>query len=312
MEEQKIEKKVRFDFYQVYIRNDKGSTLFDLNDWVNLISNKKFEDRNIRYNGDIIRCDQAEVVSAEKNPLTFFHFTKLRTSTAPAVASLNLPELNDVTLKSDEYIAEDISGLFDDTNKVVMLQRNIYSLSVKAIETYISYFWQHSGEDRENEIIEFRPIIRRDAYKKIMGSNKYKSIIIRTANLKNKPFPSIFKSSFSDAIDAMKNYEGATIEVRIKAKRKKDDFLNSDEIQKSIKEINNNNSLFSKATVTVEDNNHVRDVIDLIAGQLHIYMSFLIPKKAYLDPAAVQQRMLEKYSINYDDKYKNTVDKNLI
>ena len=136
MIEENKKKKVSFDFYQVWKVSNNQEKVFDFDDWCELMetTKKKLDDRNIGYNGDIIRCNNIYVSNAEKNPITILHFLRMRRGTTPAVANLNLPKLQDVKLESDEYIAEDVSALFDSTNYVLMLQKNIFSLSVKALQ----------------------------------------------------------------------------------------------------------------------------------------------------------------------------------
>lgn len=125
MIEENKKKKVSFDFYQVWKVSNNQEKVFDFDDWCELMetTKKKLDDRNIGYNGDIIRCNNIYVSNAEKNPITILHFLRMRRGTTPAVANLNLPKLQDVKLESDEYIAEDVSALFDSTNYVLMLQK---------------------------------------------------------------------------------------------------------------------------------------------------------------------------------------------
>lgn len=311
-------KRIRFDFYQVYLHKKGGrikdDSLFDLDDWIELISNvSKLAERNVGYNGDIVRCDNVYVDHPDKNPLTIFHFTKLRSGTAPAIANLNLPDLSDVSLKSDEYIAEDVSGLYDSSSHVVMLQKNIFSLSATAISNYMSYFWQKQ-EGHEQDIIEFRPVIRKDAFRSSLKANAFKELIVKTANLKKGlAFPdNILSSGLNNVIEAMKQYSGATIEVRIRPRRVKESYLDKEEVKDTINEIEANKQYFKKATVVTENVNQTKETIELLCGLLHIYLEFNIPLKTYLDPSVVQQDMITKYSLNYDERYKDTVDRNLL
>ena len=310
-------KQVRFDFYQVYVHQSnkryKDDKLFDLDDiWEIINEISELKDKSIDYNGDIVRCDNIYVNNPDKNPLTVFHFTKLRSDNVPATTSLQLPKLSEVNLKDDEYIAEDVSGLYDHTNHVIMLQKNIFSLSMQAIANYLTYFWQKSDLNREDQIIEFRPVMRKDAFKQAKKAKNIKKLIVKTANLgKDKMFPkNLLSSSLNNIISAMEQYGGSVVEVKITPRRSKDSFLDKDKVQETIKEIEENPKLFTKAVIV--DKDQQQDTIELLAGKIHIYREFNVPTKTYLNPETVQEDIIGYYSLNYDTKFKQTIDNNLL
>lgn len=311
MEEENKRKKVSFDFYQVWKIHNDQEQIFDFDDWCELMNTYKEEvnDRNVGYNGDIIRCNKIYVTSEDKNPLTILHFLRMRRGTVPAVANLNLPDLDDVKLKSDEYIAEDVSALFDSTNYVLMLQKNIFSLSVKALQQYVNYFWNENKSDDEKEEIEFRPILRKDSYKRIKKTNKINSFSFKTANLV-KPKQSKFKSSIQNVIDSIKGYDGISVEVKISTTRSKTSVLNAKEVHDSVKEIVDNKDLFKKAVVVSGDGGH-SEPIELLKEKLSCVREYTIPMKAFLNPEVVEQDMIATYSPNYNTNYKKIVDENL-
>lgn len=310
MDEESKLKKVNFDFYQVWKIHDDQEEVFDFDDWCELMNTQKKEmdDRNIGYNGDIIRCNRIYVANADQNPVTMLHFLRMRRGTTPAVANLNLPKLSDVNLKADEYIAEDASALFDSANYVLMLQKNIFSLSVKALQQYVNYFWNEGKSDDEKEEIEFRPILRKDSYKRSKKANKINSFSFKTANM-IKPFQSKFKTGIQNIINSAKGYDGVSVEIKISTTRSKTSVLNSKEVHDSVDEIINNRELFKKAVVVSGDSGH-SEPIELLKEKLSCTREYTIPIKAFLDPEVVEQDMIEKYSPNYNN-YKKIVDDNL-
>lgn len=310
MDEESKRKKVNFDFYQVWKVHDDQENVFDFDDWCELMNTtkKKLDDRNIGYNGDIIRCNRIYVANKDKNPVTMLHFLRMRRGTVPAVANLNLPKLSDVDLKADEYIAEDASALFDSTNYVLMLQKNIFSLSVKALQQYVNYFWNEGKSDDEKEEIEFRPILRKDSYKRSKKANKINSFSFKTANMV-KPFQSIFKTGIQNIIDSAKGYDGISVEIKISTTRSKDSILDSKKVHDSVDEIVSNKNLFKKAVVVSGDSGH-SEPIELLKEKLSCMREYVIPIKAFLDPEVVEQDMIEKYSPN-NNNYKEIVDDNL-
>lgn len=310
MDEKSKLKKVNFDFFQVWKNHDGQEEVFDFDDWCELINNdkKRMDDRNIGYNGDIIRCNRIYVANDDQNPVTILHFLRMRRGTTPAVANLNLPKLSDVNLDANEYIAEDASALFDSTNYVLMLQKNIFSLSVKALQQYVNYFWNEGKADKEKEEIEFRPILRKDSYKRSKKVNKINSFSFKTANV-IEPHKSRFKTGIQNIIDSTKEYGGVSVEIKISTTRSKTSVLNSDEVHNSVDEIMNSRELFKKAVVVSGDNGH-SEPIELLKEKLSCTREYTIPIKAFLDPEVVEQDMIREYSPNYNN-YKRMVDDNL-
>lgn len=303
-------KNVNFDFFQVWVETKNGGKIFDLDDWSEKLPNKNIDSRNIRYNGDIIRCDKVECIHPERNPLSLLHFTRLRNSSAPAVATLSTPELSDVELKADEYIAEDVSALYDSSNSVLMLQKNIFSLSVYSLSKYVNYFWNIGREVDDIEKIKFQPILRKDAFTVGLRAKKINKFTFKTANIvRGTGINNPFKSGISQALQALSTYSGVSIEVSISTTRSKTSVLDQTAVHESIKEIKDHQNNFKKAMVVSGDEGHSIP-IDLIGNRLHVSRIFNVPIKAFLDPETVQQDMEEIYSIDHDN-FKNKVDANL-
>lgn len=308
-------KKVNFDFFQVWKVSENEERTFDLDDWCEILpainGKGSLDRRNIRYSGDIIRCDNVTIDSPEKNPLTVLHFTKLRNSSSPAVATLLTPDLSDVSLGADEYIAEDVSAIFDSTNFCLMLQKNIFSLSVFSLAKYVNYFWNKDKSEDEMEEIEFRPILKKDSFQIGMNAKKINKFSFKTGNIvRGTGINNIFQSGISGAIESLEKYSGVSIEVTVSTTRSKTSVLDRDEVIQSVKEIKDNLNDFKKASITSGDSG--RSVpIELIAGKVSTSQIFNVPIKDFLDPETVQQDMVEIYSQNHNN-FKNEVDKNLV
>jgi hypothetical protein len=302
------QKRVNFDFFQVWIKGKDGEKIFDLDDWIERLPEKPLDKRNIRYNGDIIRCDKTAVLHEENEPVSILHFTRLRNSTAPAVATLSLPDLIDVDLKADEYIAEDVSALFDYRNSVLMIQKNIFSLSISALAKYVNYFWNVGNSEDDMELIEFLPVLRKDAFKLGLSAKRINKFSFKTANRQRgsmKPF----QGGLASAISALEAYDGVSIEVTISTTRSKDSVLDQHAVYESIKTIQQRQTDFKRAMVTSGDSG-VSVPIELIDSRLTTFRMFNVPMKAYLDQETVQQDMDEIYSPIYSN-FKKTVDENL-
>lgn len=305
----KQDKNVNFDFFQVWKISDSDTKIFDLDDWAQRLPSV-LDERNIRYNGDTIRCDGYRIHSPENNPMSILHFARLRDHNVPAVATLNTPELNDVKLEANEYIAEDVSALFDSTNGVLMLQKNIFSLSVYSLATYVNYFWNLNKDEEDMEQIEIRPILRKDAFKLGLNAKKINKLKVKTGNIvRGKNDNAKFKSGLGKVFEVLTKYSGVSIEVTISTTRSKDSVLDKEAVYDSLKEIQAAQGDFKKATIVSGDTG-VSVPIDLIKSRITTSKIFSIPVKAFLNPDKVQEYMLQEYSPSYKN-FKKQVEGNL-
>lgn len=302
-----VTKKIKFYYFEVHIidqnNNDK---LFNLLQWsACLPTGNNSNDRVVSFLGDDqVRCDKTYSDVQNTNNFDFFHFTKLRDKSIPAKATLGDTDLTDIELGKDEYIAEDLTILFDETNYVAMIQNNIYSLSVGAIAKYLNYFWNKGKDEKDYETIELRPIFEKDAFKSAKKGKNFKSIEFTMANsIKRKSLSGSLKTIF-DSLDIAK---GQKIQIKISAGRKSDSVLDSKEIVSEIDQIEqetaNKTSGFEKATVKWQINNKYK-AVDLINGRICSSLSFDIPLKHSLHQHAVETKMKEEYYPGYGNKMK--------
>lgn len=301
-----VVRNVKFDYFEVHILHDQQDRLFNLAQWAaTLPAGKTSEKRNVRSFGEIIRCDDCESDQHGGSSYTTLHFTKLREKNTPAVATLSNAELSDVTLGANEYIAEDISILFDETNYVAMIQKNIYSLSVSALQKYLNYFWNLSKDESDNDLIELRPIFERGTIKKARNSKDFKQLSISTADVSEaSKFSNPFSGDLGDTIKALRNFDGLQIQIKISVGRHRKTNLNQKEVIDAIDQIKDNQGNFKDAEVKVGDSGKV-ELIDLINGTFFSVIPFNVPLKTALHPDSVKTAMLGEYLPSSNDMQGN-------
>lgn len=307
MEEKKeyVTKTIKFYYFEVHIIDQNNSDkLFNLIQWANCLPvGDDNDDRVVSFLGDDqVRCDKTYSDVQNSNYFDFFHFTKLRDKSIPAKATLGDTDLTDIELAKNEYIAEDLTILFDETNYVAMIQNNIYSLSVGAIAKYLNYFWNKEKDEKDYETIELRPIFEKDAFKSAKKGRNFKSIEFTMANsIKRKSL----SGSLGQIFDSLKIAQGQKIRIKISAGRKSNSVLDSKEIISEINQIEqettNKTSGFEKATVKWQINNKYK-AVDLINGRICSSLSFDIPLKQSLHQDAVETKMKEEYYPDYGNK----------
>lgn len=296
-------KYIRFDYFQPYLitvdenTSKKKSEKFDLLSWL-----EKFEEiddmkkRTKIHQQESVRLDK--IYTDPSTDYVFMHFSRLRDTNLPAITNSIKNDLKDIDLGEDEYIAEDISCLYDYTINILMIQRNIHSLSPSGIGEYISSF-----QNDVNSYIELRPVCLREAFSKGVDKSIFRSITLRTADTQKNAGLFSKDTPFSRAFNELKSIEGYDIEITVKTTRKKDDKLNKQEVQKTLKEFEELKDGLSKAEIKYKEGPDQKvEFADLIQGRIFSYLPFeMVPKKS-LDYNSVQVSMSNEYNPKVNDK----------
>lgn len=292
-----VKRSVSFNYYQVIINNGLSTKLFDLTEWMDKIQQIDLVDRGTAILTDVIRYDYGRADFKGEKKISILHFTKLRKNEVPGVARVQYPELTDVTLDEDEFIAEDVSCLFDSENCVLMLQKNVYSLSLSAVESYLNYFWNKDRYKGTEENIELRPIFEKDVFKKSKSKNKYKAISFKTANAASINCMSFIGGTLGELVDSIKYIGGISIEVKVSAGRKSHDELDREKIRELIENIESNQDEFRSAAITSKDGMK-SEMIELLENKVKSVYDFSIEPKTMLQAEQIQDKIFREYMNN--------------
>lgn len=104
------------------------------------------------------------------NGLWTGQFVKVRDGIIPNIVSQD-GEFKPVVLETGEYIGEDAAFLYDESSKVLSLQRNFYSVSDKVVGKYFSFIATTEDEEYRVELI---PYINKNR-----DGNKLANVILR-------------------------------------------------------------------------------------------------------------------------------------
>lgn len=298
---------VKFDYFQPYIVNyetikekgEKGRTRkvqkiksekpFDVTLWMEEMQNKPLVESEIFYQQDKIRVD--DVYVEPRHQFGIIHFTRLRDSNVPAITSSLLRQLKDIGLGEDEYIAEDISCLYDSEINVLMVQRNFYGLSPSGISYYMNQF----VED-ENSIIELRPICYKNAFNRGKGKSRYRKFTLKTADISKDPTLLSLDNPISKAYKELQGLNGYDIEITVKTTRDKSQKLHRQSIEKTLKDFESHKKSFKKVEVGFKETIDSRvETVDLLQGKIFSVLSFQLVPKTFLNPEVVQKDMINEY-----------------
>lgn len=296
-------KYIRFDYFQPYLvtldtsKKKKVSKKFDLLNWLTEFNKEKdMEKRTRTHQQEAVRLDNIFV--DESTNYTLIHFSRLRDTNLPSITNKIANELKDINLGENEFIAEDISCLYDYTLNVLMVQRNVHSLSPSGIGDYITSFVNDG-----NSYIDLRPVCYNEAFKKGTSKSIFRSLTLKTADTSKNTNLFSKENPISRAFSELKSIEGHDIEITITSSRKKDDKLNSKEVKQILNDFEDMKEGLSKAEIRFREGENTKvEYADLIQGRIYSYLPFDMPPKKSLNPDSVQLSMLNEYNPKVSDK----------
>lgn len=302
-------RKVRFEFYQINGKKtnetDVSEGLYEISSILKELNKKKMVDRDITLYGEKVRMDQADLICEAPN-IYSVHFTRLRND-KPAYAELDKAILKEIPLDEGEYIAEDISCIYDTTLCVLMVQRNIHSLSVTGIEDYLNKFKEEEDTDISLQFVEDKKVLN-----KALKNTKFRKISLKSASANKDEKKSSLNRLIGPFMNMFDNFNGRNFTVEISAGNAKDD-LSEKETKALIEQIGKNKSLFSSALVSAKTEDNVPvEKFDLINGKMYIYREYDLPEGSYLNSNSVIEDIGPFYYNKEDKKgFRKTVSKAL-
>lgn len=295
-----VTKNVKFEFYHVFkVSTNNGKLkeeLFDLLEWIEIMSEfKSNEERTVAYNLDNIRVDNIE---NDERGVCLLHFSRLRESHYPSIADFSTNETRDISISDNEYLSEDINLLYDPTIRVLMIQRNINSLSPTAVNDYISYFWE---EKYQGEKIELRPILEKNPFQEAMEKDNFRKITIKTSEFRSFNNDSRFDklaslNPFKQAFNALEVYNSVDIEISLSVGRSRNNELSYTDTKNAIAELEKVNKSFDKIIISGKnDDDTPVEKMDLLKGKVDYVEPFEIPLRKSLSADLVKKRMIKIY-----------------
>ena len=275
---------VRFEFYQINGKivedGEVKKGLYNIMPILNKISLlEKMTDRDAVLYGERVRLDRLEIIN-EHPEIYGLHFTRLRND-KPAYIELEDELLKELPLSPGEYIAEDISCLYDVELRLLMIQRNIHSLSVSGIEAYLDEF---KDDDVE---ISLQFVSDKEIIDSALKNSKFRKLELRSASANEDTKMGLLKNVISPFMDMFSGFGGTNFSIEISAGRTGED-LSVDQVKSILEAIRNDKSLFSSALVSAKSSASVPiEKYDLINGKLYVYRKYDLPEGSFLNPNSV-------------------------
>lgn len=190
---------LKIDYYFVEMPEDADDSFGEIITDIGNSTND--ESRNEDYYGAPIRLQHY----LEQGGLLLGDMVKIRMDDIPPKTSLAGRE-EDIELESDEGLGEGTAFCYDPSNSVLSIQRNRYAVTASAFVYYIE-------EKGGIEPIEFKPILREDAYRRMAGMSDHRKFEIAVAPLNNL---NMFKGqgkSVDSIVNLVKEFESPTINI---------------------------------------------------------------------------------------------------
>lgn len=212
-------KAIRFDYFKVYARqyNEERAVMeervCELTDVLTEVEGIHARERVYRVGGDQARLQNVQ----QTNNKWEMHFVRIRKDGFPIKTN------DDGTfgffddLGDDEGFGEEVSALYDPENRVIMIRRNMHSLSPSAIANYFTDVVNEPGFT-----IFFKPLVHPRAIELLKRDHLIRGAEVSVADVKNATHTT--KRSLGQIIsgvDEMNESVGVTFKVSIQPKGSK-------------------------------------------------------------------------------------------
>jgi hypothetical protein len=285
-------RKVKFEYFQVWLEKDSGEELFDLRSWMQvLMGTTSLEKRVAEYRGERARLEEAYF--DPDFDYYFLHFVRLRATNIPSKAKID-SNVEPFELEDDEYLGEEVSALYDEDRHILMLQRNKFSLGPNGIEEYLNIMWPS-----DKEFIRLRPIGAPNSFVKAKKYSIHRRLNLRLANIvkaRDQGIIDRLKSPLKKVIDSYGEFNAINAQVILTVGQGKEPQLDRDSVVAAIDDIESNPTLFAKAEIAVKDfDDGPVEVLDLFESKAHDYTTFALEVRASLNHYNVAEAMWRIY-----------------
>lgn len=291
----RVTRKIKFNYYSLCYREAQAmpsdmDSDFDLEVLINEIDGRSLATLTTDYYQEKARLDRYWY--NERRKYWFLNFTRLRDTNIPSKACTNSSS-EAITLEDNEYISEECNAIYDCGLKVLMLQRNIHSLSVSGIADYLN---QILG--RNDIVLYLRPIMGRGMLDRVRDAKTYRKINIRFADMRNQNFEAPEHSTLKKIYESARSFNGASAEIIISmSKDDRTNSLSAETVYETLEDIERNPRIITKAVASIKETDDTRvEVVDLFDELMHDYVTVVLESRMSLASEYVENEMLDVFN----------------
>lgn len=267
-----------------------------------LSSSKQTFDLGVPVGDEFAEIEQDSHSYRQSLDIYGFQLSKLRETNIPAKKKLG--EIKEqILLDDDEYIGEFISVLYDHSYQVAMIQSNMYGLSTKQIEHYLtnvrlSYLDQIGKAEGDPLVVRLLPIMDAQKVDKVLRAGYYRKLGIKGSNVMMDVGLTAENSLLSDLRRTLMKTSGVNIEIQVSVGRaEKTATLDEEAVRQVVREFQNMGELHRpKIEVTMLDNEESQvEVVNLIEPRMTDRISVEVTPRTTIGHEYLFEQMLETY-----------------
>lgn len=286
-----MERNIKFRYYKLEQQHKEKNRwhsdgAFDFIAWLDKVENNNLLTTTVKLNDTKARVEKIKYY--EQNQLWVLRFMKLRDENIPTIAKEN-NEAEDIPLSDDEYIGEDVYVLYDECNKIAMVQSNRFSLGTERLAEYMNKTLNNDNKIR----VKMKPIMKEVNIGKLKGK-KYKTIELGFANIISDVPAS--KSSLSSIMNTYRKFHGVSGRISISLGRTKGDTLNIVEIENLLKEVPEYDNIVSAKIRIKDDDSEHMEWVDLFDNLMQEVIPFHISKRSSIGFDYAANNMIDYYT----------------
>lgn len=237
------------------------------------------------------REEKARVQSVKNNNSNNLYeaqLLRLREVNLPGIAN-DGGDYKIIKLEEGEYLAEFAAVLYDSSNGVFVMQRNMHAFTPSGVEDYFNAIMKS-----KNKKIFLKPIFSGTDIDKIIKAPIYRSFDLAIASDKTNQIDK--NSTLGSILKNASKFEGNSIRISIGVGRsKKDKSLEQNSVRELIGNSYSLNDL-NKLVIKYKDNEDTKtEEVDLLEDRRHDSYTFNLDKKTPLEYDNVIKIIYEKY-----------------
>lgn len=238
----------------------------------------------------------------KKNDLSHIQVSKLRETNIPAKKKIGEIK-QEILLQHDEYIGEFNSMLYDHELHVLMIQSNLYGLSTKHLENYLTElrfrFLEYEGYSTEMPLmVKLNPIIDPKQIDDAMSADYYRKIRIRGADLRVDALNEDKEDLINEVARTVNLTQGVNVDLQISVGRaERTRSLDNDTIRNTLETFNQlpENKKPNIELTLIENEDAQIETINLIRPRFHDRISFNVEPRTTIEHTDICKKMMNSY-----------------
>lgn len=305
---------IRFDYFSVAMAN-KTEQYVDLTELLEAIKCTSSKDKIMEYiQGNTVRILEmvfysrytyqytgGDKVETVQYPFWYIVFTRSRPD-LPEVLKRDALELEPLDLDDDEYLSENTVMLYDSIKGIAIVQRNLAGVPIKFIQNMMN---QHIKDD--NKLIEFQPIVDKNALTRVKNQGYHRSINFRLSHLGSINKDLDDDSTLDDIMESTMNFSTVDntplqleVNIKIPGNTRKFSLKNSmvDKLIRRLMKIHSEQeNVVDKLTIKgATDEEAQIEEIDLLGPVVRDKVIIDTDESRFIASDKLMERMLRKYS----------------